>query len=189
MQLSMINHSFKKKRGRSNGASPCLVLSARRRTWDPRDKITRSLHRILDYWLYRQGLDCRLPEAHFLPDLSRKILLWEFGHYQRQKALSRRLQLFLVYLRTPPNESNRVFVSLDELWLRFYLNAFPLSDLESCCTSKIKKICLSPKVQVWSSLSFQEPFKHNLSQKYPIKLGLIWALGSKSALDNWFVLA
>ena len=150
MQLSMINHSFKKKRGRSNGASPCLVLSARRRTWDPRDKITRSLHRILDYWLYRQGLDCRLPEAHFLPDLSRKILLWEFGHYQRQKALSRRLQLFLVYLRTPPNESNRVFVSLDELWLRFYLNSFPLSDLEreswkAAAHQKLKRSVWAPK--------------------------------------------
>ena len=48
---------------------------------------------------------------------------------------------------------------------------------------------LALPAKVWSSLSFQEPFKHNLSQKYPIKLGLIWALGSKSVLDNWFVLA
>ena len=57
---------------------------------------------------------------------------------------------------------------------------------------KIKKICFSPKVPNQPLL---ESFEHNLIQNSPIKrlfqptLGSISALGSKSALVNWTVLA
>ena len=66
------------------------------------------------------------------------------------------------------------------------------------CTLKIKKICFSPKVPIQPSKpksdsaprgAIQAPFNSPVESLYRPVLGLISALGSKSALGNGTVLA